>query len=401
MATVRQCVILLGGEAAGACPGTACGDRPFLAWLMREMIRFGLRDFLLLSEAAAPGLEAALPGILASLPLPVTASLRTTPPGAGSAGALRHAWPVLRDNFLLCDGRVLFDGNLARLLADAAAQPAETGRLLLHDAPEGSRHGTARLEGERATQFHPAGAAALPAPAFTGMALLRRDALAPALQAARSLAEDVFPRLAAEGRLGATLAEGFLADIGVPGGLARAAAELPGRLHRPALFLDRDGVLNHDHGWVGTRDRFDWMDGATSAVARATEAGWHVFIVTNQSGVARGLYDEDAVRALLGWMADEIRGQGGTIDDWRYCPFHPEAKLQAYRRASGWRKPAPGMLLDLIRAWEPAGRPRCLIGDQPTDLQAAQAAGVQGRLFAGGRLDRMVSDLLDEMNIPR
>jgi D-glycero-D-manno-heptose 1,7-bisphosphate phosphatase len=399
MATVRQCVILLGGESAGPCPGTACGDRPFLAWLMREMIRFGLRDFLLLSEAAAPRLEAALPGILASLPLPVNASLQRTPPEGGSAGALRHAGPVLQDRFVLCDGRVLFDGNLARLLADAAAHPGEAGRLLLHPAPGGSRHGTVRLEGGRATQFQPAGPAAPLAPAFTGMALLRRDALAPALQAARSLAEDVFQRLAAEGRLGATLAKGYLADIAVPGGLARAAAKLPGRLHRPALFLDRDGVLNHDHGWVGTRDRFDWINGAMAAVAHATEAGWHVFIVTNQSGVARGLYDEDAVCALLGWMADEIRGQGGTIDDWRYCPFHLEAKLPAYRRASDWRKPAPGMLLDLIRAWEPAGHPRCLIGDQPTDLQAAEAAGMEGRLFAGGRLDRVVSDLLDEMNV--
>ncbi len=162
-----------------------------------------------------------------------------------------------------------------------------------------------------------------------------------------SLERDILPTLAAEGVLRGTVAEGWFIDIGIPDDLARARAELPARLARPALFLDRDGVLNHELGHVGTRERFIWTAGAREAVRRATEAGWHVFVVTNQSGVARGFYDEDAVHGLLGWMADEIRAGGGTIDDARFCPFHPEAPLPAYRRASDWRKPGPGMLLDL------------------------------------------------------
>ena len=120
------------------------------------------------------------------------------------------------------------------------------------------------------------------------------------------------------------------------------------------------------------------MPGALETIRHATAAGWHVFVVTNQSGVARGLYDEAAVRTLLDWIGDEARRIGGTIDDTRYCPFHPEATVPAYRAVSDWRKPAPGMLLDLIRAWEldPA---RCvMIGDQPTDLAAAAAAGYRG-----------------------
>jgi D-glycero-D-manno-heptose 1,7-bisphosphate phosphatase len=128
------------------------------------------------------------------------------------------------------------------------------------------------------------------------------------------------------------------------------------------------------------------MPGALDAIRHATQAGWHVFVVTNQSGVARGLYDEAAVHKLLDWMADEARRAGGTIDDARYCPFHEQAVVAAYRRASDWRKPAPGMLLDLIRAWE-LDPTRCLmIGDQPTDIAAATAAGVPGHLFAGGNL---------------
>ena len=103
-----------------------------------------------------------------------------------------------------------------------------------------------------------------------------------------SLERDVMPRLASRGALRGTLAAGWFIDIGVPADLTKARAELPKRLRRPALFLDRDGTINVDHGWVGTRERFDWIDGARAAVRLATEAGWHVFIVTNQSGVARG-----------------------------------------------------------------------------------------------------------------
>jgi D-glycero-D-manno-heptose 1,7-bisphosphate phosphatase len=127
----------------------------------------------------------------------------------------------------------------------------------------------------------------------------------------------------------------------------------------------------------------------------ATERGWHVFVITNQAGVARGYYDEAAVRALHGWMEDEVRAAGGTIDDIRYCPFHPEAPLAEYRRASDWRKPGPGMLLDLLHAWRlnPA---RCvMVGDKPIDMTAAAAAGIAGHLFAGGDLWQFIAPLLE------
>jgi D,D-heptose 1,7-bisphosphate phosphatase len=177
----------------------------------------------------------------------------------------------------------------------------------------------------------------------------------------------------------------------VPDDFAAAQTEVPRLLHRRALFLDRDGVINRDHHYVGTRDRFEWMPGALEAIRHATASGWHVFVVTNQAGVARGFYTEADVAALHAWMTDEVRRARGTIDAIRFCPFHPEASVAAYRRVSDWRKPAPGMLLDLIRAWEldPA---RCLlIGDQPTDLEAARAAGVAAHLFTGDDLAAFIA----------
>ncbi len=369
------------------------GGRPFLFWLMRELQRFGIERFLILAGHLADALAREVRALTPWLPKHAAIEILVEPAPAGTGGALLGAGARLDASFLLCNGDSLFDANLARLLADAAADPPDVlGRLLLRRTDDAARYGAVTLEADRVRAFRERPAPGCSGAVNAGVYVLDRRILS-RLSPVCSLERNVLPALAHEGSLRGTVAPGWFVDIGVPDDLARARAELPARLSRPALFLDRDGVLNLDHGHVGTRDRFAWVAGAQAAIRLATEAGWHVFVVTNQSGVARGYYDEAAVRDLLAWIADEARLAGGTIDDARYCPFHPEAALTAYRHASDWRKPAPGMLLDLIRVWglDPA---RCLlIGDQASDLAAARAAGIAGHLFPGGDLLDFVSAL--------
>ena len=163
---------------------------------------------------------------------------------------------------------------------------------------------------------------------------------------------------------------------------------------RPAVIFDRDGVLNVDHGYVAQPERLDWTPGARRAVAALNRAGVLAIVVTNQSGVARGLYDLAAVVALHAIMQVELAAEGARIDAFYMCPFHAEASIAAFRHPDHPdRKPNPGMILRAIADWRIDPDRALMVGDKESDMEAARRAGIAGVLFEGGDLAEFLARL--------
>lgn len=143
-----------------------------------------------------------------------------------------------------------------------------------------------------------------------------------------------------------------------------------------AAFLDRDGVINHDRGYVHRREDFEFLPGAINGMRRLVHAGFALIVVTNQSGIARGYYDVADFEALTAWMQEELAQAGAPVLSVYHCPHHPKGIVPGLKGVCSCRKPAPGMLL---RAQDEhhidMGR-SILIGDKDSDITAGKAAGV-------------------------
>lgn len=147
-------------------------------------------------------------------------------------------------------------------------------------------------------------------------------------------------------------------------------------LLRPAVFLDRDGVINKEKGYVHEVDEFHFIDGVFDACREMSKAGYRLIIITNQAGIARGYYTENDFHHLTKWMLNEFRRHGIEIEAVYYCPHHRTHGVGGYRRDCDCRKPAPGMIFRAAKEHSLDLRRSILIGDKAIDIEAGQAAGL-------------------------
>ena len=143
-----------------------------------------------------------------------------------------------------------------------------------------------------------------------------------------------------------------------------------------ALFLDRDGVINVDHDYVHKIEDFDFVPGIFDLTRfAADELGWPIVVVTNQSGIGRGLFDEAAFARITEWMLARFETAGTPLARVYHCPYHPEHGLGAYRQDHPWRKPKPGMLLQAAADLDIDLARSVMIGDRPQDMEAGRRPG--------------------------
>jgi D,D-heptose 1,7-bisphosphate phosphatase len=380
-----QCVVLmrpLGTSTPSAW--LSIGGRPFLDYLLLEAWRFGFRKVLFVADGGGSRIRASLDassiGEETRLAFDIVEAA-----GGGSGGALHAARNRLEDRFLLLDGHSWFDFNwLALVTVEGAADAVAT--LALRKI--GNTRHPLRLDG--ATVGVASGQSGL----ASGNVALLTSRIVDYVSPACSFEDDALPRLARDGLARGLVSSGRFISIVDPADRAVAGAVFPKLRRRPAVFLDRDGVLNEDTGFVHRAADFHWLPGAIGAVRRLNDAGYYVFVVTNQSGIARGMFDEAAVEDLHHWMNEELRAAGAHIDEVRYCPHHPDASVAAYRTECACRKPAAGMLLDLMNRWPVIEGASVMVGDNERDALAGQAAEIATAIVPPGGLEQFVDGLL-------
>lgn len=145
---------------------------------------------------------------------------------------------------------------------------------------------------------------------------------------------------------------------------------------RKALFLDRDGVINVDHGYVCTPERTDFIDGVFELCHAAKQHSFLLVVITNQAGIARGYYTEQQFLEYMDWMRAVFEHHGAPLDAVYHCPHHPTHGIGDYRRECTCRKPAPGMILQAKHDLELDLARSTLVGDKASDVAAGRAAGV-------------------------
>jgi D,D-heptose 1,7-bisphosphate phosphatase len=397
-ASIKQACILVGGKGTRLGDVTRTIPKPlldmgegisFLDLLIEQTARQGFTDVVLLAGHLGDLVEARYDGRIFG-----NARVRVVvePEPRGTAGALVSAVDSLEPRFFLLNGDSLFDINLRALAAEAECE----ARIALRWVPDVSRFGAVELDGERIVRFREKAGDTGPAVINAGIYLLDAALIKRISSLPCSIETDIFPVLAKEGKLGGSVRDGYFIDIGLPETLRQGRRELLARRRRPAAFLDRDGVINRDHGYVHRPDQIDWIPGAQEGIRRLNDLGYRVVVVTNQAGVAHGYYGEDDVIALHDWIQEELAAKGAFIDAFYFCPFHPDGKVERFRASHVDRKPSPGMILRAFSEMQIDSQHSFLIGDRESDVACARSAGIKGFLFTGGNL----ADFLDDCISP-
>lgn len=167
---------------------------------------------------------------------------------------------------------------------------------------------------------------------------------------------------------------------------------------QPAIFLDRDGTLNREVDYLRRPEQLELLPGVGAALRDLHDAGYLLIVVTNQSGIARGLLSEATLAEIHAKLRDLLAAEGVALDHLAYCPHHPTVGMPGYRVSCPCRKPAPGMLLDAARRLDLDLGASWMIGDSVRDLEAGRAAGTGGVLVRTGRGAQQEALLADDQH---
>ena len=293
----------------------------------------------------------------------------------GSSGALYHARKKLEKNFLFCNGDTFFDINISDLIYNYYKSKKIAFIALKKMRVKGS-YDLFGIDKKKIIKPHFNKKINL---INSGICILSKK-IVPYLVKFGSLEKDVFIKLIKIKKISGKVYLNDFIDMGRTATLNKLPKFIDKIFTKPALFLDRDGVINKDTGYVFKKSKFIWRKDIISFIKKYNKKNFYIFIITNQSGIGRGYYKEKDVVKLHNWMSNKIRSYGGNIDRIYFAPYFKDSKLNKYRLQKNLRKPNIGMILKAKKEFNIKMSRSILIGDSETDKQTAINAKIKFRI---------------------
>jgi D,D-heptose 1,7-bisphosphate phosphatase len=377
---IREAIILAGGKGTRLRsvvsdipkPMAKIQGKPFLEILIETFHRKGINHFILsvgyLSNIIIDHFNGRYPGIKISF------SIEEEPLGTG--GAIRLAMTKLETDYaLILNGDSLFDVDLNAIdtVTESLKLPVIFGRVV----DDVSRYGQFLYDDRCAYKYvekEGEGRGCVNGGIYIFHKHLLDDF---ELYQKFSIENDFFSKISEDQSVKLIISDRYFIDIGIPESYGYAQEELGPYIIKKALFLDRDGVVNVDHGYVCSQERCDFVNGIVDLLKRAREKEYLIIIVTNQAGIGRGYYSEKDFHRFMAWMNTAL---SNSIDAYYFCPYHAEQGVGRYKRDSYDRKPNPGMFLKAIKEHNLDPSLSIMVGDKKSDLLAASKANIS-RLF--------------------
>lgn len=392
---IKQIVLLVGGKGTRLGELTKETPKPllevedgirFLDVVIENFARQGFKDIILLAGFCGEQIQDAYKS-KEIYGAKIRVIIETEPQGTG--GALLFAKDILDEWFLMANGDSIFDFNYREFVKNTNGE--FIAKLALREVPDPARFGAVTLKGEKIIGFMEK-SETLKGPALIngGIYLISKDILE-LMNGPCSMESEIFPKIVAMGKLRGEQFNGYFLDMGLPNTYEQSRREVPQFRKKPALFLDRDGVINVDKGYTYRPDDLAFIDGIIDGIKSANEAGYYVIVATNQAGVARGFYSLDDVDIFHNHIQGKLAKKGAYIDAFYSCPYHKDGKIPEFTIDNHPdRKPNPGMILKAFNDWPIDKDKSFLIGDKNHDVVAAERAGIKGILYEGQDLTKLI-----------
>lgn len=378
--SIDQAVILCGGLGKRISkitkktpkPLIRANGKPVVEHLIKNFSRFGIKEILLLCGYKNQFFKKKYHNKI-FYGVKIKCIIEKKP--LGTSGAIYNSKNYLKKNFILCNGDTFFDINISDLLFNFLKKN-KVSFVALKKIKNNSRYDCFKIDEKKKLCLSENKKSLY---ISSGICVFKKKIIKYLVKEG-SLEKEVFPKLLSDNQLYGKIYKNDFIDMGIYKELKRLPKFLD-KIHRkPALFLDRDGVINKDTGYLHKIKDLIWKSNIIRFIKKYNDLNFYVFVITNQSGIGRGYYKEKHLNKLHNWINFQIRKKGGNIDEFFFAPYFSKSKVRNYRKNKKLRKPNIGMIEKAKKNWKIDFKDSLLIGDSLIDKQTAINAGIKYRI---------------------